>query len=142
MAIFTVFTYNVYLYDWCLSFSILIVLYFIYCSYQCFYETTKRWGMNVFHIWYIVHLFHLNGVTDLANIWSNFEFITKEEEECDFYIYLIWGKRACLEWILVLLKYKIWKKCCAVPQYYEFGCQTPDSPSIVIKNIKPDNDQY
>jgi hypothetical protein len=39
------------------------------------------------------------------------------------------GERACLEWILVLLKYKIWKVCCAVAQYYEFGCQTPGSPS-------------
>jgi hypothetical protein len=44
--------------------------------------------------------------------------------------------------VLVLLKYKIWKVCCAVAQYYEFGCQTPDSPSIFIKNIKPDNDHY
>ena len=73
---------------------------------------------------------------------TKFEFISKEEEEWDFCVHIMWGKRTFLEWILALLKYKIWKVCCAVAQYYEFGCQTPDSPSIFIKNIKPDNDHY
>jgi hypothetical protein len=59
------------------------------------------------------NVFYNNG----WRIWNLTSKLTKEEEECDFCIYLIWGKRACLEWILVLLKYKIWKVCCAVAQY-------------------------